>query len=811
MLDGKPYQFHVIVPLWGPDYIAQARKFLFSSLLAPGNLGGIPINLHIVGKKSEEALVVGCPEWQPIAKLCNAQFDGLAESVFEQQSYFAMSQCYDHALEKYEAPTSVFVFLTGDIVLAQNTFSFLQTLVEQGYRAAMVPGPRVCEEAVEHLRTSDGVLVATGRDLMRAMWEKPLALTVGYQVMANGRNKCPNHYYWRVGNYSTLARTTMMHPLMVWPNDTSIRVVCPPIGANAASAALDQGYMRYAVAKPESIYIAHDSDKLAVVSISDDKHFSNDIMIEEGYTLEQEKGIFSAYCNDYHFWYGAHDLFLKGEEVDPAAWAPAQAQAAATFKTKMDFVFGTPDPTVNAVAPAAQNAQPAPQRRRFSGMRRVRNLIARIPYVRPLYNKGIRFVLPSLGRVEASAQSQSLQINNLVAYQNHLTAGHNDVVASLNHIAATVNQLGGAINEIQKQVADIAQKVARFEPVTDRQLGRIVSLESGIQTTVRQFNAINANQNKMAAAVSQISAEVSQISVAVNEQFDAVNAKVSQMPSPDTLRMTQLFLTDVFASYRWLENCDPDSITCKAPLGHHSPLRARYIYKDSFYVAVDYLISNNILGPVLEFGTRSGFTSRCLGEVMAERNYPGKLYLFDSFEGLPEITSRVDLYSPEVRDQKVWFKGAMAMPADTVELIARDLQKFMQPYQFEIVKGFFADTMPMALPQEPAALIHLDCDLYQSTIEVLNALNERNLLQNGSVIMLDDYNTSKADPNMGERRALSDFLRGNKAFSVSPFMSYGWHGQAFILHVASQYLCQSQSAGEQDSRSVDSAEGQFHG
>jgi hypothetical protein len=49
--------------------------------------------------------------------------------------------------------------------------------------------------------------------------------------------------------------------------------------------------------------------------------------------------------------------------------------------------------------------------------------------------------------------------------------------------------------------------------------------------------------------------------------------------------------------------------------------------------------------------------------------------------------------------------------------------------------------------------------------------------------MFDDYNTSKADPKMGERRALADLLLSNKALSVSPFLSYNWHGQAFILHV----------------------------
>ncbi len=749
MLDGKQYRLHVLVPLWGAPYIEQARKFLFSSLLAPGNLGSdTSINLHVIGKQSEERLITGCPEWQPISRLCNARFDGLDDSIFEEMSYFAMSHCYDHALGLYEAPESVFIFLTADIVLAKNTFSFLQSLLDEGYRAAVVPGPRVREEAVERLRNAEGVLVATGRDLMRAMWEKPLALTEGYQVMENGRNKCPMHYYWRVGEYSTLARNMMMHPLMVWPDATSTRVVWPAIGSNAASAALDQGYMRAAITKAESIYVGHDSEKLAVVSISTDDHFSNDIMIEKGYTLEQEKGIFSAFCNDYHFWYGAHDLFLTGEDLPPGAWGAAQAKAAATIKTKMDYMSGA--------ITSAPSAPQSPLGRFFSLLVRARNHIARIPYLHRGYRGGIRLLLPSLRRLETTLQNMASQFDSFSTNQDQLQAAFNTRLAQLEgamknlsvDVATTDNGAIGRLSELER-------RLLALERATRSNFERIVSLESGIQSIMR----LN------------------------DERIGTINSKMSELPPAAALQMTQRFLSEVFASYRWLENCDPESTTCQVPLGHHSAMRARYVYKEAFYVAVDYLISNQILGPVLEFGSRSGFTSRCLAETMAERNYPGKLHLFDSFEGLPEIDSEIDLRSPEVREQKVWFKGAMAMPTDTDKLIAEDLQTFMQPYQFEIAKGFFSETLPQTTLEQPVAMIHIDCDLYQSTIEVLDMLNERNLLQNGMVLMFDDYNTSRADPSLGERRALTDLLQRNKNFSVSRFVRYNWHGQGFFLHI----------------------------
>jgi len=226
----------------------------------------------------------------------------------------------------------------------------------------------------------------------------------------------------------------------------------------------------------------------------------------------------------------------------------------------------------------------------------------------------------------------------------------------------------------------------------------------------------------------------------------------------------------------------PHDITRQPPLGYHSAIEARTIYKPAFWRGINFLFGNAIKGPIVEFGCRTGFTSRCLAEAIVERNLDAKLYLYDSFSGLPEISSFIDQSAPEVREQNVWFDGSMAMPAGTPKAISDSLEEFLAPSRFEIVQGYFSDVLPSRLPKEKISLVHIDCDLYSSTMEVLNALVVADLLQDGCLLYFDDYNCSRANPKYGERRALIEFLGANTHWSASPFISYGWHGQGYILH-----------------------------
>ena len=100
---------------------------------------------------------------------------------------------------------------------------------------------------------------------------------------------------------------------------------------------------------------------------------------------------------------------------------------------------------------------------------------------------------------------------------------------------------------------------------------------------------------------------------------------------------------------------------------------------------------------------------------------------------------------------KLWFKGSCrGLKEDELNRLVSAL---MPSAEHETVKGFYSESLPKVDFPKGLALVHLDCDLYHSTKDVLQNLFSKNIINKGSVILFDDYNCNAADPNLGQRRA----------------------------------------------------------
>lgn len=119
-------------------------------------------------------------------------------------------------------------------------------------------------------------------------------------------------------------------------------------------------------------------------------------------------------------------------------------------------------------------------------------------------------------------------------------------------------------------------------------------------------------------------------------------------------------------------------------------------------------------GSYLEFGVFKGGTMR----FMAKRKPNASFHGFDSFEGLPED----------------WF--GMPLPKHSFSLRG-GLPNV--PRNVELHKGWFNETLPVWRQkyQDKVAFMHIDCDLYSSTVDILENLADR--LQIGTVILFDEY------------------------------------------------------------------------
>lgn len=136
-------------------------------------------------------------------------------------------------------------------------------------------------------------------------------------------------------------------------------------------------------------------------------------------------------------------------------------------------------------------------------------------------------------------------------------------------------------------------------------------------------------------------------------------------------------------------------------------------------------------GNFLEAGVwRGGASIFMRGMLKAYRVTDRIVYLADSFAGLP--IPDVDRY-PEDKGLDYYMNLELVVPLETVRenFIAYGLLD----QQVQFLKGWFKDTLPMADVGQ-LAILRLDGDMYESTIDTLNALYDR--VSRGGYVIVDD-------------------------------------------------------------------------
>lgn len=216
--------------------------------------------------------------------------------------------------------------------------------------------------------------------------------------------------------------------------------------------------------------------------------------------------------------------------------------------------------------------------------------------------------------------------------------------------------------------------------------------------------------------------------------------------------------------------------------------RANGFYRTAIQTCMDFVVYGGIPGDILEFGVLGGWTARHFSEIARDMGWYGDIYLFDSFEGLPRQKSDVDLASWDVQ-RGVWSEE-MKLPEAWEEQLGATIDVHVHQMlgtvvgkdRIKVRRGFFSESLKEPIGTK-AAIVHLDCDLYQSTVDVFLALERDDVLQDGSVLMFDDWNCNRANPDFGQRRAFREFMeRGSSRWSASHYFNYGFNCAAFILH-----------------------------
>lgn len=156
-------------------------------------------------------------------------------------------------------------------------------------------------------------------------------------------------------------------------------------------------------------------------------------------------------------------------------------------------------------------------------------------------------------------------------------------------------------------------------------------------------------------------------------------------------------------------------------------------------------------GCVVECGVWRGGTAAGLLSVLGTSR---KLYLFDSFAGLPpaqQIDGKAAIEYQKNTGGPWYFNNCQAPPCYVEK--ALDL---VGALDYEIRSGWFSDTLPQFHTSQPIAVLHLDADWYDSVFICLDYLFDS--VAPGGVIIVDDYYVWD-----GCCRALHDYLSKRSA------------------------------------------------
>ncbi len=183
-------------------------------------------------------------------------------------------------------------------------------------------------------------------------------------------------------------------------------------------------------------------------------------------------------------------------------------------------------------------------------------------------------------------------------------------------------------------------------------------------------------------------------------------------------------------------------------------------------------------GSYLEFGV---FTGSSFNFAMKVNKKIDKIFEktncefigFDSFKGFGKVNE----------DDKNPSFTSETFSVDE-EKVLRNIEKCAKGQKYKIIKGFFEDTIKNKtakdLKIDKIKIVMMDCDLKEPTKLALEFI--KSSIQEGTIILFDDYAFFKGSKDKGEYGAFADFRKKYPQILFRRIFDYGYGSRAFIVH-----------------------------
>jgi O-methyltransferase len=166
---------------------------------------------------------------------------------------------------------------------------------------------------------------------------------------------------------------------------------------------------------------------------------------------------------------------------------------------------------------------------------------------------------------------------------------------------------------------------------------------------------------------------------------------------------------------------------------------------DNLHACIETVLADGVPGDFIETGVWRGGSVILMRAILRAHDITDRtVWVADSFAGLPKPDA--ERYPADAGDRH-WTHRELVV---SLEQVRANFERYgLLDNQVRFLEGWFKDTLPVA-PIERLAVARLDGDMYESTMDAIEALYPK--LQPGGFLIVDDYGEVPAC-----RRATHDY------------------------------------------------------
>jgi hypothetical protein len=154
---------------------------------------------------------------------------------------------------------------------------------------------------------------------------------------------------------------------------------------------------------------------------------------------------------------------------------------------------------------------------------------------------------------------------------------------------------------------------------------------------------------------------------------------------------------------------------------------------DNIRYCIGQVIKDKVEGDVIECGVWRGGACIWMKAILDSYEELRNVYVADSFNGFPKPKYKCDA------DFDFLQKHDLKVP---VEVVKNNFKKYgLLDNRVKFIEGYFSETLPKF--DGKLALLRVDGDLYESTVDILNNLYDK--VSVGGYIIIDDYQLGQCE------------------------------------------------------------------